>query len=428
MTPPLHAGALGNGGNDENSQGENNEQTKPMKTITNINYSAFTLFVLACFTLSPQLHAISPPPGGCYSNYCTAEGCNALQLLGSGLGNTGIGWSSLSSVGDSSFNTGVGVGALTLNSADSNTAVGAAALLLNTAGTQNTAIGTDALVYNANGNYNNAVGMSALRNNIDGFANNAVGTGALEANIHANSNTAIGDAALSNNDSTGHGIANSNTAVGAGALTNNVDGADNIALGVNAGSLASGNNNIYIGDAGTSDESNVIAIGALAATGTPYTKCFVGGVANVFPGSNFESVVIDSLDGQLGVTPSSARYKKDIKPMDKSSKAIFSLKPVTFHYKNDTTNTSQYGLIAEEVAKVNPALVALDKEGKPHSVQYMKIDAMLLNEFLKEHRTVQKQQKELDALKTELKKQAELVQKVSDKVESNKSVPQTVAR
>jgi hypothetical protein len=398
-----------------------------MKIITNTSYTAVALAAVACFALLPEARSVIPPPGGSYPNDTTAEGSLALNILTTGFGNTALGWRSLFSDSIGNYNTGVGWGTLLLTNADYNTAVGAAALLLNTSGTQNTAIGTDALVYNANGNYNNAVGMSALRNNIGGFANNAFGAYALEGNVHANSNTAIGDAALFDNDSSGHGIANGNTAVGAEALTNNVDGANNIALGINAGSLATGSNNIYIGDTGTLNESNVIAIGALTATGTPYTACFLGGVTNAFGGSNFELVVIDSLTGQLGVTPSSAHYKKDIASMDKASEAIFSLKPVIFHYKNDNTNTAQFGLIAEEVAKVNRALVTFDKDGKPHSVQYIKIDAMLLNEFLKEHRTVQAQQKQIAGLKAELKEQKALIEKVSDTVKLNRRGRQVAA-
>ena len=137
--------------------------------------------------------------------------------------------------------------------------------------------------------------------------------------------------------------------------------------------------------------------------------------------------VFVSADGQLGTVASSERFKKDIEPMNDASHSILTLKPVSFHYKSDTTNMPQFGLIAEQVAAVNDALIVRDKDGKPYSVRYDQINAMLLNEFLKEHRTVRDQQKELNALKTELRKQAVLIQKVSDKVELNKPVPQMVA-
>jgi hypothetical protein len=136
--------------------------------------------------------------------------------------------------------------------------------------------------------------------------------------------------------------------------------------------------------------------------------------------------VIVSDGGQLGTVASSERFKKDIATMDKASDAILSLRPVTFHYKTDTKGAPQFGLIAEEVAKVNSSLVIPDKEGKPFTVRYDAVNVMLLNEFLKEHRTVQEQQKEIDALKAELKEQRALIQKVSDKVEFDKPVTKTV--
>jgi len=142
---------------------------------------------------------------------------------------------------------------------------------------------------------------------------------------------------------------------------------------------------------------------------------------------------IVSADGQLGTVASSERFKKDIATMEKASEAILSLRPVTFHYKTDTTGTPQFGLIAEEVAKVNPALIAVDKEGKPYSVRYQQINAMLLNEFLKEHRkneeqgaTIARQQEEINALKAQLKTQASQIQKVSAQLEASKPATQTV--
>ena len=123
--------------------------------------------------------------------------------------------------------------------------------------------------------------------------------------------------------------------------------------------------------------------------------------------------------------------------MGTTSEAIFSLEPVTFHYKGDTTNTPQFGLIAEKVAKVNPALILVDKDGKPYSVRYEQVNAMLLNEFLKEHRkmeklqndfqnTVAQQRREIRALTAQLKEQAAQIQKVSAQVQTNKPAPQMV--
>ena len=159
----------------------------------------------------------------------------------------------------------------------------------------------------------------------------------------------------------------------------------------------------------------------------------VGNICGVTTQSGTTSSVIVSDSGQLGTVASSERFKKDIAAVEKASEVILSLRPDTFHYKTDTTGTPQFGLIAEEVAKVNPALVLPDKEGKPYTVRYEAVNAMLLNEFLKEHRTVQElksvvakqeaaaaqQQKQIEALTAGL-------QKVSAQLELNKLAPQTV--
>jgi hypothetical protein len=139
-------------------------------------------------------------------------------------------------------------------------------------------------------------------------------------------------------------------------------------------------------------------------------------------------VHVDST-GKLGILSSSQRYKEKIQPMDKASEAILALKPVSFRYKKslDPERIPQFGLVAEQVAKVNPDLVVRDEKGKPETVRYEAVNAMLLNEFLKEHRTVQEQQKEIDALNAELKEQRSLIQKVSAQLELSKAAPQTVA-
>src|SRR5947207_6896428 len=178
---------------------------------------------LACFAVLPATQAVSPAPDGCYSNFTTAEGCDALKFLDNGIGNTGLGWEALLSTDNSSFNTAVGGGALLSNKADSNTAVGAAALLLNTTGTQNVAVGTDAMVFNDSGSFNNAVGAFALFNNDSsghGAANfnNGLGRGALQANVDGEENDAFGDLALTAN------LASHNTAIGDDALFNNTTG------------------------------------------------------------------------------------------------------------------------------------------------------------------------------------------------------------
>jgi hypothetical protein len=344
-----------------------------------------------------------------------------------------------------SFNTGVGGGALALNNGDSNTAVGAAALLLNTSGTLNTAIGTDAMVYNESGANNTAIGAFALFSNIDGSSNNALGYQALGALQTGSGNNAFGDYALGvNNGGSGNNAfgesalefnstGSRNTAIGEGALDNST-GDFNTALGFAAGgALETGNNNIYVGDAGFFEESNVIAIGRSSPSGTPYENTYIGGI--------YDTVVTDRIvyvgsDGHLGTLASSRRYKEKIKPMDKASEALFALKPVTFHYKQeiDPLQKLSFGLVAEDVAQVSGDLVSRDKEGKPQTVRYDAVNAMLLNEFLKEHKAfveeqhkVEKLQATVASLVTTVKQQAAQIQNVSRELEMNKAASQVAA-
>jgi hypothetical protein len=400
------------------------------------------IIVLACFCVSPPAHAVSPAPDGCYPNYTTAEGCGALNLLTNGFGNTGLGWYALFSDSSGSYNTGIGGGALALNNADSNTAVGAAALLLNTTGTLNTAIGTDALVYNDSGAADNAVGAFALFNNTTGTFNNAHGRDALGANVDGIENEAFGDEALISSQHDSH-----NTAVGDNALLTQNGGDENTAVGRDAGdNIVDGSNNVAIGgEAGTGivHASNVIAInvpGVSSAFGDASDTCYIGNIfgqpVGVGPG---QAVYVDS-DGVLGFTISSKRFKHDIKPMDKASEMLYALKPVTFKYNKDKSGMTCFGLIAEDVAEVNPDLVLRDKQGEVSSVRYEQINAMLLNEFLKEHKkveeqqvsiaelksTVAQQQKGMDVLTAQLKEQAAQIQKVSAQLEVSGSAPRTV--
>src|SRR5207248_3187572 len=310
-------------------------------------------FLLACFVVPQTAQAVVPPPDGGYPNFTTAEGDHALQALTSGLGNTAIGTFSLFSVITGNFNTAVGAGSLDLNLGDSNTATGAAALLFNTTGTENTATGTAALEFNETGNQNTANGAFALFSNTEGSANTATGDQALISNTEGGNNTAVGANALPS--STG----SANTALGAGA---------GIAV---------------------TTASDVICI---AAPGRNVTNsCFIGNIRSVTTAiADAIPVVIDS-DDQLGTMSSSRRFKKEIQPMDHASESILALTPVMFHYKSDNKNTPQFGLVAEEVAQVNPDLVVRDKKGEIYTVRYDAVNAMLLNEFLKEHREVEQQ-------------------------------------
>ena len=388
---------------------------------------------LLCFGLLSGAQAVVPPPDGGYPNFTTAEGTKALQNVTTGSANTAVGWFSLGSVITGSFNTATGAGSLLFNTADENTAFGAAALLNNTSGTGNTATGAAALLNNTIGQDNTANGVFALESNTEGSENTATGTRALSSNSTGNTNTATGGGALfsnttgNNNTATGFSTlsanmtGNGNTAIGRSALTITT-GSGNTALGTNAGSaLTSGNLNIDIGTdvIGITGESNTIRIGANLDDTPGASACHIGGIYNqsVDPGTA-SSMAIDA-SGKLGTTVSSRRFKHDIKPMDKASEAILALKPVTFHYKSDVKNTPCFGLIAEEVAGVNPDLVVRNKDGEIWSVRYDQVNAMLLNEFLKARRQIDAQQKQIDALTVGL-------QKVSAQLEASKPPPQVV--
>ena len=382
-----------------------------MTTVMKAFYAAFALFAFACLTVSPSARAISPAPDGCYPNYTTAEGCGALQSLTLGVGNTGLGWYSLYSDIGGSYNTSAGTGALALNNADSNTALGAAALLLNTSGTQNTAVGAGALVYNSSGTGDTAIGFLALEYDNAGY------------------NTAVGYQALYNNDSSGFGEASENGAYGAGALYHNVDGFENTAVGNNALLInVSGNSNTAIGSRAGLDitgNGNVCIGQGVIGNASVNNRTWI---RNVYSDVATARIVYMDFDGHLGTLSSSRRYKEQITSMDKTSETLFALRPVTFRYKKDVDpgQARSFGLIAEEVADVSPDLITRDKDGKPQTVRYDAVNAMLLNEFLKEHRTVQAQQKEIEALRAELKEQRVLIQKVNDKLELSRPAPQTV--
>jgi hypothetical protein len=348
----------------------------------------FVAFVVVCFALSPSVRGVVPPPPGGYPNFTTAAGDHALQALTLGIGNTAVGTFSLFSVTTGSFNTAVGAGSLDLNTADSNTATGAAALLFNTSGTENTANGTAALELNETGSNNTATGAFALFNNITGDNNTALGFDALQANITGTGNTALGGGALGTNT-----------------------GSNNTAVGFLAGlAVSTASHVICIGTSGN-DVSN---------------SCFTG---NIFgsTSSNGVAVLVNS-NGRLGTMTSSARFKDEIKPIDKASEALFALKPVSFRYKKeiDPAGTSQFGLVAEDVEKVNPDLVVRDKEGKPYTVRYDRVNAMLLNEFLKEHKKTEKLEAAVASLIATVKEQGAQIQKVNAQLELNKAAPQTV--
>ena len=347
--------------------------------------------LFTCFWFLPTVRAVSPAPDGGYPGGNTAEGQNALLSLTVGGYNTAVGYLSLGSDTTGGYNTGVGAGTLLANTGDLNTATGAGALLSNTIGTYNTANGVQALIFNTEGNANTATGIAALfHNTIGGY----------------------------------------NTANGIGALAYNTTGVDNTAVGAYAGnSVTTGNFNTFVGDGAgenVTTASNVIALGAGVDGENVSNTCYIGNIFGA-TSSGATAVYVNSL-GKLGTVVSSRRFKDEIKPMDKASEAILSLKPVTFRYKHeiDPTRSAQFGLVAEEVEKVNPDLVVRDGEGKVNTVRYEAVNAMLLNEFLKEHRRIEAQDKRIDQLTAQLKEQAALIQKVNDKVELKRPAPQTV--
>jgi hypothetical protein len=373
---------------------------------------AAVAFVVAWFTLSPAVRAVSPPPDGGYPNQNTAEGDNALFSLTSGIGNTAIGNSALFDNTYGSDNTAVGyIALLTNTSGSSNTATGEAALLNNTSGSFNTASGLDALFDNTIGSGNTASGASALFSNTTGGTNTANGDDALSFNSSGSNNTAVGFVALQKNTT-----ASNNTACGANALKANT-GANNIGLGASAGvKLTTGSNNIDIGNTGVSSEANTIRIGV---KGTQ-TETHIAGISGATVAGGV-GVIIDT-NGHLGTISSTARVKEAIKSMDRASEAILALKPVTFRYKRefDPAGIPQFGLVAEQVEKINPDLVARDDQGKPYTVRYEAVNTMLLNEFLKAHRKIEEQQvmileqqKEMQAFAQTLQEQAAQLQKVS---------------
>jgi trimeric autotransporter adhesin len=396
----------------------------------------FVSLLIGVYAISSNAEAVNPPPDGGYSGGNTAEGQDALRGLTTGTYNTATGIYSLLSLTTGSLNTAIGAGTLLFNTADENTAIGVGALFSNTTGARNTANGVDALFFNTTGHDNTANGTGALQGNTTGFFNTATGTFALSSNSTGFDNTANSYGVLINNttghDNTASGFnalglnitGNNNTANGVLALVNNTTGSNNTAVGLSAGMNATtGSNNVYIGAgmAGVAGESNA---------------CYI---ASIFGQTSADGVaVLINSNNKLGTATSSKRFKDDIKPMDKASEALFALKPVSFRYKKeiDSAGTSQLGLVAEDVEQVNPDLVVRDKDGKPYSVRYDQVNAMLLNEFLKEHRKNEEQEKIIAQLRkdleataaqqqTQIKALTAGLQKVSARLEARRPAPQT---
>ena len=361
----------------------------------------FLVVLLLCFGVLQGAQAVVPPPDGGYPGFNTAEVTKALFSLSTGSANTAVGWFSLGSLTTGSFNTATGAGALLFNTADQNTALGAAALLFNTIGANNVAIGAQALVFNIDGDFNTAVGTQALSSNNIGVSNTAVGAAALFSNTEGHQNVAIGT----------------------GALFSNTTGTLNIALGWNAGrDLTTGDNNIDIFNTGEAGDDGTIRIGS-----TPLqTATYIAGISGATASGG--AAVFVAADGKLGTLTSSARFKDEIKPMDEASEAILALKPVTFRYKKevDPKSIPQFGLVAEEVAKVNPDLVTRNAKGELSTVRYEAVNGMLLNEFIKEHKTVHEQGATITRLEKKIEVLTAGLEKVSAHLELSKPAPPTV--
>ncbi len=483
------------GGYTSNNTAEGQDALLGLTTGTNNTATGFD----ALFTLSAGSYNTATGSLALKNNtasYSTADGYKALFSNTSGSFNTATGYFALSSNTTGTENTAAGMNALKSNTTgrdntangfqalfsnktisglvgNDNTATGSQALFSNTTGGNNTATGFQALLSNQIGSQNTANGSGALHSNI-GSANTATGYQALYNGTDSARNTANGVQAMFNTFSTdnvadgyqalysntsgntntasgslalNHNVGgNSNTATGYQALVNN-GGSGNIAVGATAGeNLTTGNNNIDIGNLGVAAESATIRIGSGSQTAT-----YIAGIYGVVVAG--EAVRVTS-SGQVGVLSSSARFKDEIKPMEKASETILALKPVSFRYKKeiDPERTPQFGLVAEEVAKVDPDLVARDCDGKPFTVRYDAVNAMLLNEFLKAHGKIQEQQATITQLKsagakqeatiTDLKQdfQSKLaeqqkqikaltsgLQKVSVELEASKPAPQMVS-
>lgn len=424
---------------------------------------------LACFVLSPAVFSVTPAPDGDYPNQNTAEGHDALLNLTTGYANTALGFEALENNDAGVENTATGFDALHNNGTGySNTATGSQALFLNGDGGYNTATGNAALYGNGSGFFNTATGYGALASNAFAQGNTATGSFSLTRNTSGGGNTATGYFALSyteaggdntasgayalQSNTTGYGntasgeaalfsntTGHNNTADGLNALGKNTTGSNNVAQGRNAGTLlTTGDNNIDIGAnvVGAAGEANTIRIGKRGVQ----KATFVAGIDGTAVSG--KQVIVTST-GKLGIATSSARFKQAIKPIDKASEAILALKPVSFRYNDeiDPTSIPQFGLIAEQVEKINPDLVGYDENGEVDSVRYEAVNAMLLNEFLKEHRKVEdlegktqigeRKAQTQEATIAQLKKQVEAlsstVQKVSDQMVLSKPAPQLVA-
>ncbi len=329
-------------------------------------------------------------------------GPSALTALTLGSHDTAVGSGALAANTTGAENTGIGYGALASNDTNGNsTAVGSRALMKAT-GNSNTALGYSALYSTTSGGLNVALGAEALKANT-GDKNTAAGTFALLSNTTGSGSVAMGFKALQNAGG------KYNTAVGAYALQNATSANYNIALGASAGvSVTTGFSNIEIGNAGTSSDAYTIRLG----TQSVQNMAFIAGIRGVTTGNaDAVDVLIDS-NGQLGTVSSSIRFKEDIHDLGNLSNRVLALRPVAFRYKKPFANGDkpvQYGLIAEEVARVFPELVVRDKQGQPETVKYHLLVPLLLGQAEEQSREIHRQAGEIAALRGELERLSKLV-------------------
>jgi Chaperone of endosialidase len=345
----------------------------------------------------------------------TATGADALQANTIGSDNTANGAQALQSNTQGNYNTASGVSASQSNTTGGfNSAIGYQAMQNNTIGNSNTAVGYTAMQSNISGGQNTATGDGALGGNTTGSTNTANGSGALGQNDAGTGNTASGEGALSHNSS-----GNYNTAVGFDALQSNTTGGSNIGIGLDAGDSApvGNNNSIYIGSTGSGvDNSGTIQIGSIE-NNTGGT--FIAGISGATSSSGVE--VFINTNGQLGTLTSSGRFKEEIADMGDTSSKLLRLRPVTFYYKpeyDDGSHLPQYGLIAEEVAKVFPEMVAYGKDGKPWTVRYQLLAPMLLNEV----------QKQAEQIRGQAAQDRELNERQSDRIMEQAAEIQSLER
>ncbi|MCX6382304.1 MAG: tail fiber domain-containing protein [Armatimonadetes bacterium] len=344
----------------------------------NTAFGAYALFAntIGVFNNANGHEALYNNTAGSYNN---AMGYEALYFNTTGGYNNAVGYQSLYNNTTGNYNTANGYIALFANTTGKyNVATGAYALQANTTGNQNTAQGSISLYSNTTGSYNSANGHEALYSNTTGIANSANGYQSLYFNTTGSNNTANGYQSLYS-ITTGA----ENTAHGNNALYSATTGKGNIALGFQSGyNITTGSNNITIGNLGAATDNGTIRIGTVGVQ----TSTLIAGINGVT--SSAGVAVYINANGQLGTITSSRRFKSDIKTMGSVSDKLLQLRPVTFRYKSTDENGRhplQYGLIAEEVAKVFPDLVQYDKQGRPFTVYYHLLTPMLLNELQKEH-------------------------------------------